>query len=117
MSKTSMTAAASGAALVVALGLSMLASPLASVPAEAAALPRIQAANSSNVALARQRYYGGHVGPRPYYRPYYYAVPAPRIYAYAAPAYGYYGGHCGWLRHQARATGSRYWWHRYRDEC
>ena len=30
--------------------------------------------------------------------------------------YGYYGGDCGWLARQARATGSPYWWRRY-DEC
>ncbi len=27
--------------------------------------------------------------------------------------YGYYGG-CGWLYRRAVATGSSYWWHRYR---
>src|SRR6185503_17136369 len=27
--------------------------------------------------------------------------------------YGYYGGDCGWLARQARATGSAYWWQRY----
>lgn len=26
----------------------------------------------------------------------------------------YYGGRCAWLRHRAVATGSRYWWRRYR---
>jgi len=26
--------------------------------------------------------------------------------------YGYYGD-CGWLRHRAAVTGSRYWWRRY----
>ena len=30
--------------------------------------------------------------------------------------YGYYGGDCGWLARQARATGSAYWWQRY-NEC
>ncbi len=30
--------------------------------------------------------------------------------------YGYYGGDCGWLARQARATGSAYWWRRY-NEC
>lgn len=30
--------------------------------------------------------------------------------------YGYYGGDCGWLARQARATGSAYWWQRY-HEC
>jgi hypothetical protein len=26
----------------------------------------------------------------------------------------YYGGDCGWLRREARVTGSPYWWRRYR---
>ena len=30
--------------------------------------------------------------------------------------YGYYGGDCGRLARQARATGSAYWWRRY-NEC
>ncbi len=117
MSKTSGTLAASAAVVVAALGLGSFASLLAPATADAAALPRLQATDTSGVALAGQRYWGGYGGPRHYYRPYYYAVPAPRIYTYAAPAHRYYGGHCGWLRHQAKVTGSRYWWHRYRDEC
>jgi hypothetical protein len=28
---------------------------------------------------------------------------------------GYYHGDCGWLRRRAEATGSRYWWVRYRQ--
>jgi hypothetical protein len=28
---------------------------------------------------------------------------------------GYYHGDCGWLRRRAEATGSRYWWIRYRQ--
>ncbi len=28
---------------------------------------------------------------------------------------GYYHGDCGWLRRRAQATGSRYWWVRYRQ--
>lgn len=28
---------------------------------------------------------------------------------------GYYHGDCGWLRRRAQATGSRYWWIRYRQ--
>jgi hypothetical protein len=31
--------------------------------------------------------------------------------------YGYYGGDCGWLARQARATGSPYWWWRRYNEC
>lgn len=27
---------------------------------------------------------------------------------------GYYHGNCAWLRHKARETGARVWWHRYR---
>lgn len=27
---------------------------------------------------------------------------------------GYYHGDCGWLHRRAIATGSRYWWRRYR---
>jgi hypothetical protein len=35
---------------------------------------------------------------------------------YAAPFWygGYYGRNCGWLRARAIATGSAYWWRRYR---
>lgn len=36
--------------------------------------------------------------------------------AYGAYYYGYgYGSGCGWLRHRALETGSRYWWSRYYD--
>ena len=28
---------------------------------------------------------------------------------------GYYHGDCGWLRRRAEATGSRYWWVRFRQ--
>ena len=53
-------------------------------------------------------------------------------YKYKPGYYGYYGwwglpvatttwygysSKCSWLRHQARATGERYWWRRYRNEC
>jgi hypothetical protein len=38
-----------------------------------------------------------------------------RGFVIGAPVYVYgYGGGCSWLRHRALATGSPYWWHRYR---
>ncbi len=49
-----------------------------------------------------------HYGYRPVYR-------RPAIY-FAAPVVAY-GGHCAYLRHKAHATGSPYWWRRYRYEC
>jgi hypothetical protein len=38
---------------------------------------------------------------------------APRVFVPRRPAYGY-GAGCEWLRRQALATGSAYWWQRYR---
>jgi hypothetical protein len=39
-------------------------------------------------------------------------------YSWGGPVFyfydGYYHGDCGWLRRRAIATGSRYWWQRYR---
>jgi hypothetical protein len=37
----------------------------------------------------------------------------PYLWGGAAIAYGYYGGGCDWLWHNAIATGSAYWWQRY----
>ncbi|MFM9849323.1 MAG: hypothetical protein ACKVP3_19440 [Hyphomicrobiaceae bacterium] len=38
---------------------------------------------------------------------------------YLGPGYGYYDGgydySCEWLRRRAIATGSSYWWRRFRD--
>ena len=61
------------------------------------------------------RYYGGGYG---YYGGYY----APPVYLYAGPpvVYSYRAtgsSYCANLRQKARATGSRYWWNRYRNEC
>lgn len=109
MSKTMMTVAV----LVSGLGLFTQAPS----PAEAAGLPRIDAAGASGVTLARGRHYGGYGGARHTYRPYFYARPVPRVYAYAGPVYGYSRSNCGWLHHKAHVTGSRYWWNRYRHEC
>ena len=42
-----------------------------------------------------------HAGPRVYHR-------------HVRPVY-VYNNSCGWLRQRALATGSRYWWRRYRE--
>ena len=89
------------------------------VPVEAAALPALQsiAEGSSGVTEVRYRgrgggggrYYGGGYG-------YGYGYYAPPV-VYAAPVVVYGSSYCANLRHKARATGSRYWWNRYRNEC
>lgn len=55
---------------------------------------------------------GHHHHHRPHFRGYspFYAYPA---YYYDDYAYSD-GDDCGWLRRRAEATGSRYWWSRYR---
>ena len=98
-------------------------------PVDAAPLPSLQsiADDAGGVTEVRYRggrgYYGGGYGygGYGYYGGYggYYGSPA---IVYAAPpvVYNYSysgGGRCSWLRQKARATGSRYWWNRYRNEC
>ena len=88
-------------------------------PAGSAALPALQsiAEGSSGVTEVRYRgrgggggrYYGGGYG-------YGYGYYAPPV-VYAAPVVVYGSSYCANLRHKARATGSRYWWNRYRNEC
>lgn len=54
-------------------------------------------------------YYGYGGG---YYPEYSYSAPYRSHYNYDD---GYYSrSRCGWLRHRAEETGSRYWWRRYR---
>lgn len=90
------------------------------VPAAAAARPALTSIAGGETAVTEVRYrrggggyYGGYYGGYGYYR--------PPVYLYAAPPVVYQtysgGGHCAWLRNKARATGSRYWWNRYRNEC
>jgi hypothetical protein len=38
----------------------------------------------------------------------------PDIFIYGED-HGFAGAGCGWLRHEARTTGSRYWWQRYQQ--
>lgn len=64
-------------------------------------------------------FYGGHGGgPRFHGGPRFRGFYLPYAYGYGAyyPYYydNYYSDDCGWLRRRAIATGSRYWWRRYR---
>jgi hypothetical protein len=38
----------------------------------------------------------------------------PDVFIYGEDQ-GFAGAGCGWLRHEARTTGSRYWWQRYQQ--
>lgn len=92
------------------LGAALLApaSTLAGVPA-----PARLAAKAEGTTQVRR----GHTG---FHRSFVHRRPPVVFYAaplLAYPYYGGYGGHCSWLLHKARVTGSRYWWRRYHYEC
>lgn len=93
---------------VLAVGV-MLALPSAVVAGVPALKPSVEA---SDAVIQIRR--GGpvvvhrHYGRRHFYR--------PPILLYTAPVVTY-GGHCAYLRHKARSTGSAYWWRRFRYEC
>ena len=110
----------------------LAASALLSQPAGALPLAKSEAAPQQGIVeLAGHGGHGGHGGghggwhgghggwhgggPRFY---------GPRFRGYYLPYYGYgyapyyydddYGDDCSWLHRRAVATGSRYWWNRYR---
>jgi hypothetical protein len=66
-----------------------------------------------NRTVIRDRNVGGsrHVERRGHHRGTRYLWGGLPFYFYD----GYYHGDCGWLRRRAEATGSRYWWIRYRQ--
>ena len=77
----------------------------------ATALPRIGVSQAEDSGVATVRHHGRmgihhfHHGRRFHHG---------RFRGGPVFVYGYsYGPRCGWLRHRALVTGSRYWWHRY----
>ena len=97
----SMVAAAVGVAAATFVTLE----PAAALPA-AGDLPGMTLATPARMH-SRHFAFGG--GPR-FHRGFHH-----RRFVFGGPVY-YYGYHrgCAWLRHRALATGSRYWWRRYR---
>ena len=79
----------------------------------ASALPRIDQSAASTTLVTQTRMHGGHHFGG-FHRGGHFGF--RRGLVFGGPVfYGYsYARGCGWLRHRALATGSHYWWRRYR---
>ena len=98
------------------LAVSALAAALAIpiAPVQAVTLPQIDRPQSETIAVGRRhfrhRFHGSrfHRHRHSGFRRHYGFIGGPVFHRY------HYTGGCGWLRRRALATGSSYWWHRYR---